>query len=162
MNKPAASSEAHVAVARRPGDVPVLPWTKNHRIPPMKSGNNDRSTTSGPTSLLQSTHLAPAPSAAAENDGRQRHIEKQISPSRRPRCRSERSTGTRCHQLRDTAVKVVADMGVELRQIYLPEHRSHHHNDAPKQTSADAKLTCSKQSLCVVNDQPVGNPKRKV
>jgi hypothetical protein len=27
---------------------------------------------------------------------------------------------------------------------------------------ADAKLTCSRQSLCVVNDQPVGNPKRKV
>jgi hypothetical protein len=29
-------------------------------------------------------------------------------------------------------------------------------------TYADAKLTCSRQSLCVVNDQPVGNPKRKV
>jgi hypothetical protein len=27
---------------------------------------------------------------------------------------------------------------------------------------AGAKLTCSRQSLCVVNDQPVGNPKRKV
>jgi hypothetical protein len=26
-------------------------------------------------------------------------------------------------------------MGVELRQIYLPEHRSHDHNDAPKHTS---------------------------
>jgi hypothetical protein len=28
--------------------------------------------------------------------------------------------------------------------------------------NADAKLTCSRQSLCVVNVQPVGNPKRKV
>jgi hypothetical protein len=46
----------------------------------MKSGNNDRSTTSGPTSSLQSTHLAPVPSVAAENDRRQRHVEKQISP----------------------------------------------------------------------------------
>jgi hypothetical protein len=27
---------------------------------------------------------------------------------------------------------------------------------------ADAKLTCSRQSLCVLNNQPVGNPKRKV
>jgi hypothetical protein len=27
---------------------------------------------------------------------------------------------------------------------------------------AGAKWTCSRQSLCVVNDQPVGNPKRKV
>jgi hypothetical protein len=27
---------------------------------------------------------------------------------------------------------------------------------------ADAKLTCSRQSLCVVNDRPIGNPKRKV
>jgi hypothetical protein len=27
---------------------------------------------------------------------------------------------------------------------------------------ASAKVTCSRQSLCVVNDQPVGNPKRKV
>jgi hypothetical protein len=43
----------------------------------MKSGNNDRSTTSGPTSSLQSTHLAPVPSVAAENDRRQRHV---ISP----------------------------------------------------------------------------------
>jgi hypothetical protein len=28
--------------------------------------------------------------------------------------------------------------------------------------TADAKLTCSRESLCVVNDQPVGNPKRMV
>jgi hypothetical protein len=32
-------------------------------------------------------------------------------------------------------VKVTVGMGVELRHNYLPEHRSHHHNDAPKQTS---------------------------
>jgi hypothetical protein len=30
--------------------------------------------------VLQSTHLAPAPSAAVDNDGHQRHVEKQISP----------------------------------------------------------------------------------
>jgi hypothetical protein len=31
-----------------------------------------------------------------------------------------------------------------------------------RKRAAGAKLTCSRQSLCVVNDQPVGNPKRKV
>jgi hypothetical protein len=30
--------------------------------------------------MLQSTHLAPAPSAVVDNDGHQRHVEKQISP----------------------------------------------------------------------------------
>jgi hypothetical protein len=30
------------------------------------------------------------------------------------------------------------------------------------QAGASAKVTCSRQSLCVVLDQPVGNPKRKV
>jgi hypothetical protein len=34
--------------------------------------------------------------------------------------------------------------------------------DGARKEAADAKLTCSRQSLCVVNDQPVGNPKRKV
>jgi hypothetical protein len=34
----------------------------------------------GPTSSLQSIHLAPAPGAAVENDERQRHAEKLISP----------------------------------------------------------------------------------
>jgi hypothetical protein len=57
----------------------VLSWTKIHRIPPKKSGENDRSTTSGPTSSLQCTRLAPVPSVAIENDNRQRHIEIQIS-----------------------------------------------------------------------------------
>jgi hypothetical protein len=46
----------------------------------MKSGNNDRSTTSGLASVLQSTHLAPATSSVMDNDGYQRHVEKQISP----------------------------------------------------------------------------------
>jgi hypothetical protein len=46
----------------------------------MKSGKCDRPTTSGPTSSLQSIHLAPAPGAAVENDERQRHAEKLISP----------------------------------------------------------------------------------
>jgi hypothetical protein len=35
--------------------------------------------------LLQSIHLAPAPSAAADNDERQRHIEKHISPDLKKR-----------------------------------------------------------------------------
>jgi hypothetical protein len=39
MNRPAASSRAHVVVERRPGDVPVLPWTKSHRIPSTNLGN---------------------------------------------------------------------------------------------------------------------------
>jgi hypothetical protein len=46
----------------------------------MKLGNNVRFNTSGPTSSLQSTHLASAPSATVENDRRQRHVEKHISP----------------------------------------------------------------------------------
>jgi hypothetical protein len=71
MNRPAASSEAHVAVARRPGDVPVLSWTKIRRLPSTKSEKNDISTTSGPTSSLQKNHLAPAPSAVVDNDKRQ-------------------------------------------------------------------------------------------
>jgi hypothetical protein len=33
---------------------------------------------------------------------------------------------------------------------------------APRKRAAGVKLMCSRQSLCVVNDQPVGNPKRKV
>jgi hypothetical protein len=45
----------------------------------MKSGNNDRSTTFGPTSLLPSIYLAPAPSVTVDNDKHKRHIEKQIS-----------------------------------------------------------------------------------
>jgi hypothetical protein len=32
-------------------------------------------------------------------------------------------------------VKVVADVGVELRQIYLSGRHSHHPNDAPQQKS---------------------------
>jgi hypothetical protein len=31
-----------------------------------------------------------------------------------------------------------------------------------EKVAAGAKLTCSRQSVCVVNNQPVGNPKRKV
>jgi hypothetical protein len=54
---------------------------------------------------------------------------------RRPRCRSEGSTSTLCHQLRDIVVKIAASVGVELRQIYLPGRCSHHPNNAPQQTS---------------------------
>jgi hypothetical protein len=79
INKPAARSEAHITVARRPGNIPVLSWTKNRRIPSTKLGKDDRSTTSGPTSSLQSIHLGPAPSAIVDIYKRQRHVEKQIS-----------------------------------------------------------------------------------
>jgi hypothetical protein len=61
MNRPAVRSKTHVDVARRPGDVSVLHWMKNYHIQPTKSENNDKSTTSGPTSLIQSIYLAPAP-----------------------------------------------------------------------------------------------------
>jgi hypothetical protein len=36
----------------------VLSWTKICLLPSMKSGKNDKSTTSRPTSLLQKNHLA--------------------------------------------------------------------------------------------------------
>jgi hypothetical protein len=42
--------------------------------------------------------------------------------------------------------------------LLIPVARSH----ASGTPGASAKLTCSRQSLCVVNDQPIGNPKRKV
>jgi hypothetical protein len=80
MNMHAASIKAHVVLAHRSGDVTVLSWTKICHIPSMKSRNNDKSTTSGPASLLESIHLAPVPSAVMENDKHQRHVEKQISP----------------------------------------------------------------------------------
>jgi hypothetical protein len=80
MNRPAARSEAHVAVACRPGDVPGLSWTKIRRLPSTKSEKNGKSTTSGPTSSLQKNHLVPAANAVVDNDERQRHNEKLISP----------------------------------------------------------------------------------
>jgi hypothetical protein len=74
MNRPAARSKALIVVARRPGDVPVLSWTKIHGVPSIKSEKNGRSTASEPTSSLQRNHLA-----SASSEG-QRHTEKQISP----------------------------------------------------------------------------------
>jgi hypothetical protein len=44
--------------------------------------------------------------------------------------RSKESANTRCHQLRDAAMKDTAGMGVELRQIYSSGRRSHHPNGA--------------------------------
>jgi hypothetical protein len=67
-------------MARRPGDVPVLSWTKICRLPSTKSEKSDKSTTSGSTSLLQKNHLAPAASAVVDNHERQQHTEKLISP----------------------------------------------------------------------------------
>jgi hypothetical protein len=46
----------------------------------MKLMNNDKSTTSGPASLLQSIHLVPAPRPVVDNDKHRRHVKKQISP----------------------------------------------------------------------------------
>jgi hypothetical protein len=79
MNRLVARSEAHVAVARQPGNVPVLSWTKICRLPSTKSEKNNESTTSGPTSSLQKNHLTPAANAIADKHERQRHIEKMIS-----------------------------------------------------------------------------------
>jgi hypothetical protein len=83
MKRLAASSEAHIPVARRPGNIPVLSWTKKRRIPSTKSRKDGIPTTSGPTSSLQSIHLASAPSAVADNDKHWRHVEKQISPDQK-------------------------------------------------------------------------------
>jgi hypothetical protein len=80
MNRPAARSEAHVIVACRPGDVPVLSWTKIRHLSSTKSEKNGKSTTSGPTFLLQKNHLVPAANGVVDNDERQRHNEKPISP----------------------------------------------------------------------------------
>jgi hypothetical protein len=57
----------------------VLSWTRIYRLPSTNSKKNDKSTTSGPTSS-QKNHLTPAASAIADNNERQRHIEKMISP----------------------------------------------------------------------------------
>ena len=80
MNRPAARSKAHVAVARRSGDVPVLSWTKICRLPSTTLERNGKSTTFGPTSSLQKNHLAPAASVVTNNHKRQRQTEKLISP----------------------------------------------------------------------------------
>jgi hypothetical protein len=64
MNRPAASSEPHVDVARRPGDVPVLSWTKSEK--------NDKSNTFRPTSSLQKNHPAPAANIVVDNNERWR------------------------------------------------------------------------------------------
>jgi hypothetical protein len=75
MNMPIARSKAYIAVARRPGDVPVLSWTMIRRLPSTKSKKNDKSTTFGPTSSFQRNHLAPAVTEG------QQHTEKHISPN---------------------------------------------------------------------------------
>jgi hypothetical protein len=80
INRPIARSETHVDVARRPGDVPVLSWTKICRLPSTKSEKNDKSITSGLTSFLQKNHIASAACAIVDNHERQRHTEKLISP----------------------------------------------------------------------------------
>jgi hypothetical protein len=80
MNMPAASTEEHVVVAHRPGDILVLCYTKIRRIPSTKSRNNNKTTTSEPTSSLQSIHLVSASSVVVDNNERQRHAKKPISP----------------------------------------------------------------------------------
>jgi hypothetical protein len=124
INRAAASSDAHIDVARRPGDGPRSVashrWYQGIMI----------STTTGTTFSLQSIHLGPAPSVAVGNNERQWHVKKQNlsrckGTARRPSCRSEGSTSTCCHQLRDATMKVT-DVEVELRHIYLPGCRSYH------------------------------------
>jgi hypothetical protein len=59
----------------------MLSYTKNYRIPPAKLGKYGRSTTSGPTSSLESIHLAPSPCAVVDIDKFQQHVDKHISPN---------------------------------------------------------------------------------
>ena len=67
-------------MARRPGDVPVLSWTKICRLPSTKSERKDGSTTFGPAFSLQKNHLALAISVVVANNHEcQRHNEKLIS-----------------------------------------------------------------------------------
>jgi hypothetical protein len=81
MNRHAECSEIHIVVARQPGDVPVLFWTKIHRHPSTKSEKTCRSTISRPTTtLLQRNHLAPAASVIVDNNEHERHTKKLISP----------------------------------------------------------------------------------
>jgi hypothetical protein len=59
---------------------PLLSWTNIRCISSTKSGNNDKSTTSGQTTLPLSIHLALTPIFAVDSDGCQRNDEKHISP----------------------------------------------------------------------------------
>jgi hypothetical protein len=106
-------------VTRRPGMSPVLSWTKTCRLLLMKLEKNDRSTTFGPISSLQRNHLDPA-----ANIGQQQ-TKKHISPDLKTDEKTKLPI-TCCHQPRGTAVKVDADVGVEVRQIYSSGHRFHH------------------------------------
>jgi hypothetical protein len=80
MNMPTASREGHVDVARQPGYVPMMSWTKIRRLSSTKPGKNNISTTSKPTSSLQKHHLAPAANAVVDNNKCQPDTEKLISP----------------------------------------------------------------------------------
>jgi hypothetical protein len=99
------ASEAHVDLARP--EISTAPPVRYMSIW-HASGNNDSSTTSGPTSWLQSIHLltlAPAPSWLTTNVSdmpRNRSLQVWIT-ARRPRCWSKGSTSTRCCQLRFAA-----------------------------------------------------------
>jgi hypothetical protein len=107
-------------------------------------------TTFGPTSTLQSIQLAPAPAPLwitrnASDTPRNRSY--QIGrKARRPRCRSERSTNTWCHRLRDAATKVDSFGGIELMHNYSPGRRSHHPNNAPQQKTLTLKTRLEQRS----------------
>jgi hypothetical protein len=47
---------------------------------PINEVEEKKSSTYGPASLLQSSHLAPAPNAVVDNDKSQQHDKKQNSP----------------------------------------------------------------------------------
>jgi hypothetical protein len=131
MNRPATSSEAHVDVARQPGTSPcylrpgfAASHRRSHRRmtypPPLNQHLRSRRIISPrpPTPPWITTNVGDTP----------RNISRQIRrKTRRPSRQSEGSTSTWYHQL-----QYAANMGVGLRQIYSPGHRSHHPNDAPK------------------------------
>jgi hypothetical protein len=106
----------------------------------MKSGNNDRSTTSVPTSSLQSTHLALTPNTAVDNDECQRHAEKLISLDLKNGEKTKLPiwrTRTHWHQVWEAITKVGFGVGEELRRIYSLGHRSHHPNGTPQLTNCN-------------------------
>jgi hypothetical protein len=50
-------------------------------------------------------------------------------------------------------VKAVADVGVELRQIYSPGRRSHHPNGVPQQTKPAREVCVNYKAMSLLTEQ---------
>ena len=90
MNRPAASSETHVAVTRRSGDVPVLVWTQTCRMPSAKSRKNIRSTTFELPSSLQSIRLVLAAISSASKNNPKKLISLDLKKDERTKLHAPR------------------------------------------------------------------------